>query len=65
MVLMAMRQRHMGHALDSLLQRDARIGKGRIEAEEGIDQDAGRARIDAEAGMAKPGDLHRPNLRSP
>jgi hypothetical protein len=63
MVLMTVRQRHMAHALDRLCEREARIGKGRIEAEEGIDQDARRARVDAEAGMAEPRDLHRPNLR--
>ena len=57
-VLMAMGQRHMGHALRHLPHRVARILEGRVSGEKRIDQDARFARIDAEAGMAEPGDVH-------
>jgi hypothetical protein len=49
MVFVAVGQRHVGHTLDRVVQRDARIRKGLIEAEERIDQDARCARVDAEA----------------
>jgi hypothetical protein len=57
-ILMAMGQRHVGHAFCHLPHRVARILEGRVSGEERIDQDARFARIDAEAGMAEPGDLH-------
>jgi hypothetical protein len=63
MVFMTMRQRHMGHPFDRLMEGNAGIRKGWIEAQERIDQDARRAHIYAEAGMTKPRNLHRLFLR--
>ena len=37
---------------------DAGILEGGVAGEERIDQDAARAGIDTEAGMAEPGNLH-------
>ena len=57
-ILVPMGQRHMGYAFGHIPHRLTRILEGRITGEEGVDQDARFARIDAEAGMAEPGDVH-------
>ena len=62
MVLMPMRERHMRHALDRLMQRNPGILERGVAGEERIDQDAAPARVDAEAGMAEPRNLHASNL---
>ncbi len=58
MVLMPVGQGHMGYALDRLEQGNAGLLEGGIAGEEGIDQDAARAAVDAETGMAEPRNLH-------
>ena len=57
-ILMAVGQRHMGHAVGRLVHGNARLLEGGIVGQEGIDQDAYRAGIDAETGMAEPRNLH-------
>ena len=57
-ILVPMGQRHMGHALGDIPHFLPRILEGRVAGEEGVDQDARFARIDAEAGMAEPGNVH-------
>ena len=57
-VLMTMGERHMSHALCHLSHRVARILEGRVSGEKRIDQEARFARIDAETGMAEPGNVH-------
>jgi hypothetical protein len=55
---MAVGQCHVRHALCRIPHGKARILEGRVSGEERVDQEARFARIDAEAGMAEPGDLH-------
>ena len=62
MILMPMRKRHMRHALDHVMQRNPGILERGVAAEERIDQNAAPARVDAEAGMAEPRNLHASNL---
>ncbi len=62
MVLVAVGQRHMGHPLGHVLQRNARLLEGGVAGEKGIDQDAACARVDAEAGMTEPRNLHHLTL---
>ncbi len=57
-VLMPVGERHMGHALGGLMQGDVGLLEGGVAGKKGIDQDAARAGIDTEAGMAEPRDLH-------
>ena len=61
MVLMPMRERHMRHAVHCLMQGNPGILEGGVAGEERIDQDAAPARVDAETGMAEPGNLHASN----
>ena len=57
-ILMAVGQRRVGDALDGPGERNSCLLEGRVPGEERVDQDARLTRIDAEAGMAEPGDLH-------
>jgi hypothetical protein len=57
-ILVLIRHRHILHPFAHIPHRLTRILEGRITGEEGVDQDARFARIDAEAGMAEPGDVH-------
>jgi hypothetical protein len=53
-----MGERHMGDALRDAMQREPGVLEGGIASEKRVDQDAALARIDAEAAMAEPRNLH-------
>ena len=57
-ILMAVGQRHMGHAFARLAHGQARIFEGRVPGEKRIDQDARLAGVDADTGVTEPSDLH-------
>ena len=59
MVVMAMGQRHMGHAFHRFAQRNARLFEDGIAGEKRIDQDGACASVNSEAGMAEPRNRHR------
>ena len=58
MILVPVGERHMGDASDRFIYGDGGILEGGVAGEKRIDQDAARAAIDTEAGMAEPGNLH-------
>ena len=58
MVLVPVGERHVGDAVDRLVDRDPGLLERGVAGEKRIDQDAARAGIDPEAGMAEPGNLH-------
>ncbi len=57
-IFMTMGQRHMSHPLDRVIHFEPGCLESGIAAQEGIDQDARSAGIDAKAGMPKPRNLH-------
>ena len=60
MVVMAMRQKHVRDALGRAFPA---LAPGRVARQEGVDQDFRGPALDAERGMAVPGDFHGAVLR--
>ena len=62
MVAMTVGQQDMGDPLGHVLPVET--GKARIVGQEGVDEDRGLGRVEAEGGVAEPGEFHDVSLRS-
>ena len=62
-VVVAVRQGHVRHALDRVVEIQAGVVEGRVSFQERVDHDDGRSRLDAKRRMAEPGDFHETCLQ--